>query len=194
MALESGIGGRAASRGREASSIDERPVIGTAAAVALGRALDTRLPGRGYHADHQAALDRLRALRELRQVLEQLERVDVLAALRAGHSFEDVGRALGMSRSAAHRKHGGPLPPGEPSMSRYALEGGAVVGWDPPLQSFFVIVRDGDPDHEPSVWLGCSPRELYQLEDLLRVAPAQVRVQLTPELQRALYADRDEGR
>ena len=115
MTLQSGTRPEGSSRDREASSAAARPALGTpraelgmAATLALGRALDL-VPRREQYRPSGGALDRLRAVRELRGVLEQLERVDVVDALHAGASFEDVGRALGMSRSAADRKHGGPL-------------------------------------------------------------------------------------
>lgn len=104
MALGSGTGLDSISHDRDASSLERRPEIGTRAAVLLGHALDTT-PRRGYP-EHGTPIARLRAQRELRTALEQLEVLDVKAAIAAGSSFEDIGRALGVSRSAAHRKHG----------------------------------------------------------------------------------------
>lgn len=112
MALESGIlggGGDRQSQDRETPAPSSLPELGTAAAVALGRALTVNVTetGRGRH---HAVLSRLRALTELRRVLEDLERVHVDQAMRVGNRWEDVGEALGTSRSAVHRKHGGRRP------------------------------------------------------------------------------------
>lgn len=53
------------------------------------------------------ALERLRAIRELRAELDRCEPIAAAAALDAWARLEDVGDALGMSRSAAHRRFGG---------------------------------------------------------------------------------------
>jgi transposase-like protein len=46
----------------------------------------------------------LRALTELRAEIDAFVRVQVECALRAGRSFSDVARSLGISRQAAHRR------------------------------------------------------------------------------------------
>jgi DNA-binding NtrC family response regulator len=86
------------SRERETPAPRSRPEIATDAAVSLGLAVDPR----------RRSLQRLAAIRALREQLEALEALDVAAALgNERRRLEDVGEALGMSRSAVHRKHGG---------------------------------------------------------------------------------------
>lgn len=80
-------------------------------------------------------------------------------------------------------------------MSRYALtpDGTLIVGWDPPLQTFFAHVLDDEG--ELLEGRGVEPfDQLYELDDLQRALPAVMRPHWTPELARRLYADRDEGR
>ena len=48
----------------------------------------------------------LHAVRALRQVVERLEALQVDNARRYGWSWEDIGHALGVSKQAAHKKHG----------------------------------------------------------------------------------------
>lgn len=43
----------------------------------------------------------------LRRLLEEAEAVQVERARPRGWSWEEIGRALGVSRQAAHHKHGG---------------------------------------------------------------------------------------
>jgi hypothetical protein len=47
----------------------------------------------------------LRKLKELRQALEEFERAQVTRALTEGASFASVGRDLGLSRQAVHRRY-----------------------------------------------------------------------------------------
>ncbi|HUR84198.1 MAG TPA: hypothetical protein VMY78_02535 [Solirubrobacteraceae bacterium] len=83
-------------------------------------------------------------------------------------------------------------------MSRHAiaLTGGRelVVGWDPPLQTFFAIVRAPEQD-QPELWVGTDLHELYELDDLARaLGRAELAHHLTPELGLALERDREENR
>ena len=48
----------------------------------------------------------LRAVAALRQLVERLEALQVDNARRHGWSWEDIGRALGVSKQAVHKKHG----------------------------------------------------------------------------------------
>jgi hypothetical protein len=48
----------------------------------------------------------LRAVAALRQLVERLEALQVDNARRQGWSWEEIGHALGVSRQAAHKKHG----------------------------------------------------------------------------------------
>lgn len=56
-------------------------------------------------ADAEDPLRALETLVELREELEAVTRVQVERGLRAGRSFSDVARALGISRQAAHRRY-----------------------------------------------------------------------------------------
>jgi hypothetical protein len=47
----------------------------------------------------------LRAVAALRQLVERLEVLQVDSARRSGWSWEEIGRALGVSRQAVHKKH-----------------------------------------------------------------------------------------
>ena len=49
---------------------------------------------------------RLRAVVALHRLAEQVEDEAVAAARRAGWSWDQIGDALGISRQAAHKKHG----------------------------------------------------------------------------------------
>lgn len=49
----------------------------------------------------------LRAVVSLRRLLEQLERVQVDNARAQGWSWQAIAEALGVSRQAVHKKHGG---------------------------------------------------------------------------------------
>lgn len=48
----------------------------------------------------------LRAVAALRRLLEQLEAVQVRSARDQGWSWQEVADGLGVSRQAAHKKHG----------------------------------------------------------------------------------------
>lgn len=113
MALQSGIAeqsGDRPSRDRETPAPRSRPEIGIAALLQLAR-LTTETP-EGHRRRADAAIARLYAARELRELVDQAMELDVTAALAAGGRFEDIGRALGLSRSAAHRRfqHLNPRP------------------------------------------------------------------------------------
>jgi hypothetical protein len=49
----------------------------------------------------------LRAVASLRALLEQLEALHVQSARDQGWSWQEIGSGLGVSKQAAHRKHGG---------------------------------------------------------------------------------------
>lgn len=48
----------------------------------------------------------LRAVRALRELADRLERLQVARARSLGWSWQQVADALGVSRQAAHKKHG----------------------------------------------------------------------------------------
>lgn len=87
-------------------------------------------------------------------------------------------------------------------MSRHEIEAfdplnTVIVGWDPPLQTFFAQVKSSllekaDPDDPFLLWVGCSLREIYEVEDL--AAALRRYANLTPEMRVMLYGDKDEGR
>lgn len=49
----------------------------------------------------------LRAVASLRALLESLEALQVTRAREAGWSWQDIATALGVTKQAAHEKHGG---------------------------------------------------------------------------------------
>jgi hypothetical protein len=49
----------------------------------------------------------LRAVASLRALLESLEALQVQRAREAGWSWQEIATALGVSKQAAHEKHGG---------------------------------------------------------------------------------------
>jgi hypothetical protein len=49
----------------------------------------------------------LRAVASLRALLESLEALQVARAREAGWSWQDIATALGVTKQAAHEKHGG---------------------------------------------------------------------------------------
>jgi len=51
-------------------------------------------------------LSGLRAVVALRKLAERLEAAQVVAARRAGWSWQEIGDALGVSRQAVHKKYG----------------------------------------------------------------------------------------
>jgi hypothetical protein len=54
----------------------------------------------------------LAAVRSLRELLERLEGLHVDNARRLGWSWHEIGRALGVSKQAVHKKHGARWPIG----------------------------------------------------------------------------------
>ncbi len=72
-----------------------------------------------------------------------------------------------------------------------------IVGWDHPLQTFFMQVIDraeeaAGSDDKIIEWLGCTPREMYEVDHLSRcLAPY---ADLSPQMGSTLYGDKDEGR
>jgi hypothetical protein len=70
-----------------------------------------------------------------------------------------------------------------------------TVGWDPPLQTYFAVIRSYDQaeDDEPLLWVGNDLMELYDLDDLARALGEHAR-HLTPELALRLERDREENR
>ncbi len=84
-------------------------------------------------------------------------------------------------------------------MSRYRLSEHPleiVVGWDPPLQTFFLQILDPAKDEEEEIvlWLGMSPGELPAITDLDRAladhAALTSGVALPTELRRRLEEER----
>jgi hypothetical protein len=65
-------------------------------AVRLARSVDSGDPAVG-----------LRAIASLRTLVERLEDLHVARAREQGWSWQEIGGALGVSRQAVHRKHGG---------------------------------------------------------------------------------------
>ncbi len=49
----------------------------------------------------------LRAVTALRKLADQLEQQHVARARRSGWTWQQIGDALGITRQAAHKKHGG---------------------------------------------------------------------------------------
>jgi hypothetical protein len=87
-------------RKRESSSVATGPELSAAGdfAVAAGQALGAETP-----------LARLAAMRRTRGLLDRLE-VEAVEDARGTYPFatlEQLGRALGMSTSAVHRRYGG---------------------------------------------------------------------------------------
>lgn len=70
-----------------------------------------------------------------------------------------------------------------------------VVGWDHPLQTFFVQVKSKNLAKHSGIyvlWVGCSMREIYEVDDLVRALRPYTK--LGCELSATLYADKDEGK
>lgn len=70
-----------------------------------------------------------------------------------------------------------------------------TVGWDHPLLTFFIIVKDKrikDPDLQIVVWRGTKPREIYEVEGLLKIAVKYAKINPII-LGSALYGDKDDG-
>ncbi len=66
----------------------------------------TKLAGAASSADPDTGL---RAVASLRVLLESLERLQVKSARAQGWSWQQIADALGVSRQAVHKKHGGGL-------------------------------------------------------------------------------------
>ena len=73
------------------------------------------------------------------------------------------------------------------------------IGWDHPLMTFFIQVIDRkieeyDDDEKDKFiyWAGLKPREIYEVEDLVRHARPYASIPY--ELRSTLYGDKDEGR
>jgi len=64
----------------------------------------TKLAGAASSADPDTGL---RAVASLRVLLESLERLQVESARADGWSWQQIADALGVSRQAVHKKHGG---------------------------------------------------------------------------------------
>jgi len=64
----------------------------------------TKLAGAASSADPDTGL---RAVASLRVLLESLERLQVESARERGWSWQQIAGALGVSRQAVHKKHGG---------------------------------------------------------------------------------------
>jgi hypothetical protein len=58
----------------------------------------------------------LQAVASLRALLEQLEALHVQNARDQGWSWQEIGARLGVSKQAAHRKHGGAPSGSRPSL------------------------------------------------------------------------------
>lgn len=81
------------------------------------------------------------------------------------------------------------LPPLDPAHK-------VIVGWDPPLQTFFVQVidrakEDAGDDDKFVLWKGCSLREIYEVDQLARIVGRYAK--FSPELGVTLYGDKDDG-
>jgi hypothetical protein len=86
-------------------------------------------------------------------------------------------------------------------MSRHEIPGFSpankvIVGWDNPMQTFFMQVIDrkkenAGKDEKFVSWRGTALREIYEVEDLRRrLSPY---ADLTRKMGSALYGDKDEG-
>jgi hypothetical protein len=106
MALDQGIattsGPSAISQERESPATRSRLDLGNAALQRL--AALTSVTATPPREEGRAALARLRQARALRELVDEFVELDAAAALSAHERFEDVGDALGLSRSAAHRQ------------------------------------------------------------------------------------------
>lgn len=86
-------------------------------------------------------------------------------------------------------------------MSRYEITNGKgkwAFGWDHPLLTFFLHLHDlelevSDPDANPVIWIGSSPCEIYEVDELVRRA-AREGLDIPYEMRVKLYGDKDDGR
>jgi hypothetical protein len=86
-------------------------------------------------------------------------------------------------------------------MSRHEIPGFSpankiIVGWDRPLQTFFVQVidrelEDAGADEKFVLWLGCSLREICGVEKLARLV--SLFAELSPEMRATLFGDKEFG-
>lgn len=70
-----------------------------------------------------------------------------------------------------------------------------MYGWDHPLQTFYLQIHaktQKDQDGNPIVWYGTQLRELYEVEDLVRVARKH-HIVIEHKMQVELYLDKDLG-
>lgn len=72
-----------------------------------------------------------------------------------------------------------------------------IIGWDHPLLTFFIQVINRKREKEGYddkfiYWAGLKPREIYEVEDLVRHARPYANIPY--ELRSTLYGDKDEGR
>ena len=82
-------------------------------------------------------------------------------------------------------------------MSRYGIQDSrgrdAVVGWDPPLQTFFVqgdlIDQHGQEREVPGICIGGFPEEISTVETLSDVIHEKLGVDLPPTLRDQLMQD-----
>jgi hypothetical protein len=71
-----------------------------------------------------------------------------------------------------------------------------VIGWDPPLHTFFGYVRDlaiDDGEADPIIfWVGISAREIQTVQDLVRLFEpwAWIPIELRQTLEKDAQADR----
>ncbi len=87
-------------------------------------------------------------------------------------------------------------------MSRHELEPfdrrhKIIVGWDHPMMTFFVQVidraaEDAGDDDKFVLWQGTDIREIYEIEQLVRIVRPYG--DIGADLRGVLYGDRDEGR
>lgn len=87
-------------------------------------------------------------------------------------------------------------------MSRHEIEAfdplnTVIVGWDPPLQTFFAQVKSSllektDPDDPFVLWVGCFHGELYDVDGLVDALRPFAKVEA--DIREALLADRSENR
>jgi hypothetical protein len=72
-------------------------------------------------------------------------------------------------------------------------------GWDPPLETYYFQIKDNaiealDADGDPMIfWVGTKPQQIYEVEDLVKIAPQQYK-SLVQRHEVQLFADKDDGR
>lgn len=83
-------------------------------------------------------------------------------------------------------------------MSRYAMQDSqgrdAIVGWDPPLQTFFLqgefLGEDGREREVPGIWIGGLPAEIPTIDALIARVQSELGVALPKFLENQLLQDR----